>query len=1456
MKRRKSNLFSAFTSMTCSDVLVVLFLIISFSPTVSTFEEFRCGTTDIRNSPKHRLHNLNKFGLDAFVNCTVLEGSFLMSMVLENTSDIGEWPRYEKLREITGSLLIFQVKGLKTLRWIFPNLRIIGGQSMIQHYSLIIYQNEDIEEIGLDELRIVRNGGVRIADNPKLCNAKSIDWRRIQAGPINDLLVDDSTMEVGVGEGKIAPCEPTCTHPKYPDKCHFLNHPSRPMACFGKKACQLYCEHDRIETANGTSLGPGCVDGTNEKCHEECVAGCTKANDPGACYGCAHISHAGKCVRSCPKNLFSYMDRRCISRKTCEMLNPRSSQGKIEYYKATSGKCDIRCPEGYEEEPENRHKCRLCAGECHRICGGNGTIDSLSKAKLFAGCSIIDGYLEIELRTGMEFVPAEELTKCFQSIQVIQGYLLIRHSPVFVNLNMFKNLTTITGSFLYREKYALAVFENPNLAKLFASEKNLTIERGYLQFHNNRMLCFRHITELMERMNRIKEMDESDQSKTSNGDKAICDESSFDVYVDSVSYNSFGLKWRPYNTFDIDFRKFLGYEILYKEVTSNNTAITVDDDRSACSDSWMRYFQEVTSVVSPDGYVLSATSDRKDSLTQSDVSALLNDYANGTQDSDYNGPHVDVLITADVKPDTTYAFYVTTVLVRHIGARNAVSPLGFVRTTFGIPDPPQIIKAEALGTDSISIEWSPPRKPNGQVTHYTINYRPIDVNLEKKASVVCSNENVKDLSDDRSFSRDSSYHVSYGFGTSLVSTTAAPETCAAKNCCPCQTDVLSKINELENNLEFENSMQNIMFVQRDGAQEEPDDSKRMKRSISTNLGSDKDNLDERRRRIESYNEKIEQYESLSMPNRINVTGNKVILRNLKHYTEYFVSIVACQNVSVPDSHCSHRKAWHYIRTDKIPDADVIDNSTINVEFVGNSTNDFVVNWKPPKYPNGAILAYKVRVTNLAQQATPIEQCNSSLELPNPEKDGVPFNGLADGHYRVEIRTVSELGISAAAVRSEPVIVERPSFWTVRRIIYVIICIAFFLSFLAACAYFCMRKYYGEKVKEYATQLISANPEYLSQNDVYKADHWELQRERLQIYGEIGRGTFGKVYRGRGLDVVSVCGETFGECAIKTVAENACSAERLHFLLEASIMKQFNASYIVKLYGVVSDGQPVLVVMEMMEKGNLRDYLRSRRPGDEANIDNLPVPTEDEYYEWAAQIADGMAYLESIRFCHRDLAARNCMVHSDLTVKIGDFGMARDLYYHEYYKPTGKRLMPVRWMAPESLKDGKFDTKSDVWSYGIVLYEMITLGQQPYQGLGNHEVLSFIGMSRQVMDAPKDCPVFWYKLMLECWKYSPRERPSFHQIVRHLSDRVSDKFLQESYVENFATEFSDGPILGLESGDDQCLGSGDENCCNPLADMEMDRLTPPAPNKRSTTADFAWGEDVGLASNPDVAEDEV
>lgn len=172
------------------------------------------------------------------------------------------------------------------------------------------------------------------------------------------------------------------------------------------------------------------------------------------------------------------------------------------------------------------------------------------------------------------------------------------------------------------------------------------------------------------------------------------------------------------------------------------------------------------------------------------------------------------------------------------------------------------------------------------------------------------------------------------------------------------------------------------------------------------------------------------------------------------------------------------------------------------------------------------------------------------------------------------------------------------------------------------------------------------------------------------------------------------------------------------------MKAFDTTHVVQLLGVVSQGQPTLVVMELMANGDLKSYLRSHRPDAESynpSSSKLP-PTLKRILQMAIEIADGMAYLAAKKFVHRDLAARNCMVADDLTVKIGDFGMTRDIYETDYYRKGTKGLLPVRWMAPESLKDGVFTSSSDAWSYGVVLWEMATLASQPYQGLSNDQVL--------------------------------------------------------------------------------------------------------------------------------------
>lgn len=224
------------------------------------------------------------------------------------------------------------------------------------------------------------------------------------------------------------------------------------------------------------------------------------------------------------------------------------------------------------------------------------------------------------------------------------------------------------------------------------------------------------------------------------------------------------------------------------------------------------------------------------------------------------------------------------------------------------------------------------------------------------------------------------------------------------------------------------------------------------------------------------------------------------------------------------------------------------------------------------------------------------------------------------------------------------------------------------------------------------------------------------------------------------------------------------------------MKAFNTTHVVKLLGVVSQGQPALVIMELMVNGDLKTYLRSHRP---ENNDDKPPPTLKQILHMAVEIADGMAYLEGKKFVHRDLAARNCMVAENLKVKIGDFGMTRDIYETDYYRKGSRGLLPVRWMSPESLKDGVFSSSSDAWSYGVVLWEMATLASQPYQGLSNEQVLRYI-MEGGMMERPENCPDKLYEVMRLCWDLKPARRPTFMKLCEMLLPEANENFVNVSF----------------------------------------------------------------------------
>ncbi|XP_057584289.1 fibroblast growth factor receptor 4 isoform X2 [Hippopotamus amphibius kiboko] len=283
---------------------------------------------------------------------------------------------------------------------------------------------------------------------------------------------------------------------------------------------------------------------------------------------------------------------------------------------------------------------------------------------------------------------------------------------------------------------------------------------------------------------------------------------------------------------------------------------------------------------------------------------------------------------------------------------------------------------------------------------------------------------------------------------------------------------------------------------------------------------------------------------------------------------------------------------------------------------------------------------------------------------------------------------------------------------------------------------------------------------------------------------LGEGCFGQV----------VCAEAFGmdptrpdqasTVAVKMLKDNASDKDLADLVSEMEVMKLIGRhKNIINLLGVCTQEGPLYVIVECAAKGNLREFLRARRPpgpdlspdGPRSSEGPLSFPA---LVSCAYQVARGMQYLESRKCIHRDLAARNVLVTEDNVMKIADFGLARGIHHIDYYKKTSNGRLPVKWMAPEALFDRVYTHQSDVWSFGILLWEIFTLGGSPYPGIPVEELFSLLREGHR-MDRPPHCPPELYGLMRECWHAAPSQRPTFKQLVEALDKvllAVSEEYL--------------------------------------------------------------------------------
>ncbi|XP_010151075.1 PREDICTED: tyrosine-protein kinase ABL1 isoform X2 [Eurypyga helias] len=358
------------------------------------------------------------------------------------------------------------------------------------------------------------------------------------------------------------------------------------------------------------------------------------------------------------------------------------------------------------------------------------------------------------------------------------------------------------------------------------------------------------------------------------------------------------------------------------------------------------------------------------------------------------------------------------------------------------------------------------------------------------------------------------------------------------------------------------------------------------------------------------------------------------------------------------------------------------------------------------------------------------------------------------------------------------------------------------------------------------------------------DKWEIERTDITMKHKLGGGQYGEVYEG-------VWKKYNLTVAVKTLKEDTMEVEE--FLKEAAVMKEIKHPNLVQLLGVCTREPPFYIITEFMTYGNLLDYLR------ECNRQEVNAVV---LLYMATQISSAMEYLEKKNFIHRDLAARNCLVGENHLVKVADFGLSRLMTGDTYTAHAGAKF-PIKWTAPESLAYNKFSIKSDVWAFGVLLWEIATYGMSPYPGIDLSQVYELLEKDYR-MERPEGCPEKVYELMRACWQWSPSDRPSFAEIHQafetmfqesSISDEV-EKELGKKGMRSVVSNFLQAPELptktrtsrraaeskdaneGLETA--HARGQGE---CDPL-DHEP-AISPLLPRKERVALESSLNEDERL-----------
>uniref|UniRef100_A0A2R9B459 Ephrin type-B receptor 3 n=2 Tax=Pan paniscus TaxID=9597 RepID=A0A2R9B459_PANPA len=498
-----------------------------------------------------------------------------------------------------------------------------------------------------------------------------------------------------------------------------------------------------------------------------------------------------------------------------------------------------------------------------------------------------------------------------------------------------------------------------------------------------------------------------------------------------------------------------------------------------------------------------------------------------------------------------------------------------------------------------------------------------------------------------------------------------------------------------------------------------------------------------------------------VPRQLGLTERRVHISHLLAHTRYTFEVQAVNGVS-GKSPLPPRYAAVNITTNQAAPSEV---PTLRLH--SSSGSSLTLSWAPPERPNGVILDYEMKY---------FEKSEGIASTVTSQMNSVQLDGLRpDARYVVQVRartvagygqysrpaefeTTSERGSGAQQLQEQlPLIVGSATAGLVFVVAVVVIAIV------------CLRKQrhgsdseYTEKLQQYIApgMKVYIDPfTYEDPNEAVREFAKEIDVSCVKIEEVIGAGEFGEVCRGR----LKQPGRREVFVAIKTLKVGYTERQRRDFLSEASIMGQFDHPNIIRLEGVVTKSRPVMILTEFMENCALDSFLRL----------NDGQFTVIQLVGMLRGIAAGMKYLSEMNYVHRDLAARNILVNSNLVCKVSDFGLSRfledDPSDPTYTSSLGGKI-PIRWTAPEAIAYRKFTSASDVWSYGIVMWEVMSYGERPYWDMSNQDVINAVEQDYR-LPPPMDCPTALHQLMLDCWVRDRNLRPKFSQIVNTLDKLI-------------------------------------------------------------------------------------